>query len=330
MKKLSTILLTLSLTSTIAVAQNTNGSSVNANSSNQSENTNNLASDFYVDSDGLIVYRRSTATAVTNTNTSPVATNNQEQATAEPNNSRSTSKPISKGRDRLYEDQTASNNETAFVVRNESADASVTPVIIRKKAIKITDSVDVRPAQEEAKETATSEPMPQSINFTRTPEKTTSNKISQEEAKRKYTKFKKYEKQESQYKSIEEAALAVDALLEDLKKSQNQTSGSRSMSSRLSTGANRTGLKKKPLSSSSTYTPPPTSSMTSSASQQTETSDSFSEWDSEPTYYINGNEVEKNEVDQLRSKDIISKQIKMRNTRSGNPNGEVWYEVKKQ
>jgi len=134
------------------------------------------------------------------------------------------------------------------------------------------------------------------------------------------TKKSVFDKRTSKYKTMEEAALAVEALLEDLKKEQAQTSNSGSMSSRLSGGA-KSSLRKKPTSNSSTP------SYSSTQVSQTANS-SYSDFGDEPTYYINGRIANKEEIDLLKKKDIVNRQIRTRNTQSGNPNGEIWYEVK--
>jgi len=145
-----------------------------------------------------------------------------------------------------------------------------------------------------------------------------------------------FEKNPSKYKNMEEAALAADALLEQLKKEQAQSSGSGSMSSRIARGAGgRSTLRKQVLldesimndnsyDNSSGYN---NSSSTTSQSNRTQTIIEPEEYDI-PTYYINGQRVDKAEVDALNKKDIISREIRTRNTVSGNPAGEVWYEVR--
>lgn len=47
----------------------------------------------------------------------------------------------------------------------------------------------------------------------------------------------------------------------------------------------------------------------------------------QPTYYINEIEVPQSIVNQLRSSDIISKDLRIKGTVSNNPNGEVWITV---
>ena len=46
-----------------------------------------------------------------------------------------------------------------------------------------------------------------------------------------------------------------------------------------------------------------------------------------PTYYINGVEVEQSLVNKLYSAEIVKREIRAKDTASGNPNGEVWYTV---
>lgn len=143
-------------------------------------------------------------------------------------------------------------------------------------------------------------------------------------------------KRESQYKTLEEAALAVEALLEDLKKDQQTQSGSAgSMSARLSRGANKSLRKEastpiiKSSNSKPTETSKPTTVSPPSKKVQENPKNSVSdETDNLPSYFINGQQVEKIDIDRLRKKDIISKEVRIRNTVTGNPNGEVWYEVK--
>lgn len=130
-----------------------------------------------------------------------------------------------------------------------------------------------------------------------------------------------FDKRPSKYKTMEEAALAVEALLDDLRKEQAQSSNSGSMSSRLSGGV-RSTLRKRPVSGNNSYQYSP------NQSSQIVNNNSASEFGNEPTYYINGRLADKAEIDQLRKKDIINRQIRTRNTTSGNPNGEIWYEVR--
>ncbi|MDR0823748.1 MAG: hypothetical protein LBN74_01545 [Prevotella sp.] len=46
-----------------------------------------------------------------------------------------------------------------------------------------------------------------------------------------------------------------------------------------------------------------------------------------PTYYINGINVRPEAINQLMSGDIIERNLKIQDTASGNPNGEVWFTI---
>jgi len=46
-----------------------------------------------------------------------------------------------------------------------------------------------------------------------------------------------------------------------------------------------------------------------------------------PTYYINGVEVEQSFINKLQTSEIIKREIRTKDTASGNPNGEIWYMV---
>ncbi|MEN9918679.1 MAG: hypothetical protein RL662_1115 [Bacteroidota bacterium] len=139
-----------------------------------------------------------------------------------------------------------------------------------------------------------------------------------------------FEKKPSQYKDMEEAALAVEALLDKLKKEQSQNSSSGSMSSRLSNGAKSTLRKQDKVSRSTTITTStPFEDTSLPILDNTLEEDIVStELSEEPTYYVNGKQVDRLTINKLRKKDIINREVRTRNTASGNPNGEVWYEVK--
>lgn len=138
--------------------------------------------------------------------------------------------------------------------------------------------------------------------------------------------FKK--KLESSYSSLEEAALASEALLETLQNQSKKGKPSGSISERIASGAKKP-LKKEALD--------PTLSQNiflSSSMSNSETNDNMGsndlvddEFGDQPTYYINGAQVDKSVVDKLKSKDILRRQTKTRNIKSGNPNGEVWIDT---
>lgn len=128
-----------------------------------------------------------------------------------------------------------------------------------------------------------------------------------------------FAKRKPTYNSLEEANLAVDQLLSELKKQQNQidtpSSKSNSLSSRVVRG----------------YTPNQNrkdSKAKAEASEIVSESDEESPFGTDPTYYINGVRVEKEEVLKLRNKNILSRTMKIQDTASGNPNGEIWIETR--
>lgn len=137
----------------------------------------------------------------------------------------------------------------------------------------------------------------------------------------------KFQKYPSKYKDMEEAALAVDDLLEKLKKEQTQNgSGSGSMSSRIARGAGKSALRRQMINDDD-FSGLGRRPREMPASRDRDVFE-YEEDLYTPTYYINGQEVSKIEVDRLRKKDIISREIRTRNTVSGNPAGEVWLEVR--
>ncbi len=50
----------------------------------------------------------------------------------------------------------------------------------------------------------------------------------------------------------------------------------------------------------------------------------YVEFDGKPTYYINGVEVDRSFVNQLYPQEVIKREMRVNNTASGNPYGEVW------
>ncbi|MFV0330934.1 MAG: hypothetical protein ACK5KL_14135 [Dysgonomonas sp.] len=51
----------------------------------------------------------------------------------------------------------------------------------------------------------------------------------------------------------------------------------------------------------------------------------YEEFGNKPTYFINGTNVEPEMINQLMSGDIVERNLKVQDTSSGNPNGEVWF-----
>lgn len=291
------------------------------------ENQYKSLTNFYVDDDGLVVYQpqsnSSTENLESSSSSKAVQTEsniNDSQYSSEKTEKTSTTKVVSK---------IDSPDENSVVANDKSP---VRPAIIKKEVVKISEvsSVDKSTDKEDEVDLAVKKKTVvhieendvdgdlevKTVKTTKT-EKKESKKTSVFD-KKKYT---------PQYKTMEEAALAVEALLEELKKDQVKSTGAGSMSSRLSGGAGRATLRKKPASNLS-FSTVSTSSNSRENNAFGEVDLSTSEFGYHPTYYINGKEVEKVEVDRLRKKEIITKEVRTRNTASGNPNGEIWYEVK--
>lgn len=352
MKKLSITLLTLSLTFTL-IGQNATTDKENVKKDGQYENQYKESSNFYINSDGLVVYKRSGVTSQNENRSNTVSDNHQTTETADYSNT--TNETVqTKGTPVIVKKEAYDNNSSRTENKEEepvlikatkkapineytTEEQTYTPPVsvssstatgIKKEAMTVDESISINSKPENLNNLDEESVNYGAINPSKRDKKNADKSISSEEAKKKYKKYNTYEKRPSQYKNIEEAALAVDAMIEELKKNQTQTTRARSMSSRLSTGANRASLKKKPLSSSSFSGTYNTSSQASGKPASTQTPEQDSAWGNEPTYYINGTEAEQSDIDLLRKKDIIRKEFKIRNTVSGNPNGEVWYEVK--
>ncbi|MDL2215426.1 hypothetical protein LJC00_04480, partial [Dysgonomonas sp. OttesenSCG-928-M03] len=123
-----------------------------------------------------------------------------------------------------------------------------------------------------------------------------------------------------------------------LKKEQSQTKNSGSMSSRIARGAGKSSLRKQTISADSEYLNEigvPQNNRGVSRVTQSMIDQLPDEEDEDggiivpiPTYFINGQEVDKSIVDGLRKEDIIRREVRTRNTISKNPAGEVWIEVR--
>lgn len=131
----------------------------------------------------------------------------------------------------------------------------------------------------------------------------------------KHSVFRKKEIKSS-YNSLEEAAMAVDAKLEELMKEQQslKSTGRRSSMSSINSVKDVRNMRR----SSSSYSSN-TSDLPSSATLSRDTNAN-----GEAVYYINGVMVTKEDIDRLKSNEILKKQIKSGRT---NPNGEIWVET---
>lgn len=326
------------------------------------ENQFKALNNFYINDDGLVVYQTQGNSTSQSQNDKTTSTDTTSQKTTSvPNNT----KAEKSENDYLIKEDGEETKSTPVqkplstrIVSSEPIDTDTGVVsqknlparstIIRKEALKPTEATerstvsDVTGSQSSTSSTGfKNSPIitaseEQVDNSPKTSAKSatqanadTSSKTSQPKTttSKKTSVFDK-NKRPSQYKTMEEAALAVEALLDDLRKEQSQTTGAGSMSSRLSGGAGRATLRKKPSTNPSYSSSSSDNSGGSTTPAIINDNDDTSEFGTEPTYYINGKEVDKIEVNKLRKKEIISREVRTRNTVSGNPNGEVWFEVK--
>lgn len=133
-------------------------------------------------------------------------------------------------------------------------------------------------------------------------------------------------KRKSEYKNMEEAALAVESLLEELKKEQVSLKSSGSMSTRLAKGVTKDLRKRDSNRIKSSYSESTDLAPKGNEFEYDEQTDNA--YGVEPTYYINGVQVDKAQINRLSKEDIINREIRVKNTVSDNPNGEIWYTVK--
>lgn len=358
--KLSVTIVLLSIAS-YAFAQSPNRDSrstkIDENEKKRLENQFKSLNTFYINDDGLVVYQNQGSSTTqkeeeTPADTTPHTTSTPQIVKAEESEGNYLIKDDSEDTKITPIEKPLSTRivSSAEPIRTEATTQEKAPVrssIIRKEALKPTEVLSHKESAnnntiEKNTEAGTrstaikNSPITlaneeQADNVTVSKMNSNNNQISKEANKTAQTKSsskktsvfnKKYT---PQYKTMEEAALAVEALLEDLRKEQAQTTSAGSMSSRLSGGAGRATLRKKPATSPSYANNNSDNTTTSKANVVDEET---SEFGNEPTYFINGKEVDKIEVNRLRKKEIINKEVRTRNTVSGNPNGEVWYEVK--
>ncbi|MFR9165539.1 MAG: hypothetical protein ACLVKO_04625 [Dysgonomonas sp.] len=121
-------------------------------------------------------------------------------------------------------------------------------------------------------------------------------------------------RREPTYKTLEEAALAVDNLLDELRKQQNNTSSKKGLSQKLSRGVDGSLRKNSyDLKDEDIY----------SVTDDNKLSDSNSKYDTEPIYYINGVKSTTEEFKKLKPDEILRKERK----RGNNSSGEWWVET---
>lgn len=316
---------------------NSRSTKIDENEKKRLENQFKALNTFYINDDGLVVYQTQPNSASQKDNTSSSDNKAKEE----------NGQYLIKEESDDHNQKVSSSNNQPYKERTERQSSQRAPIssnIIKKEALKPSDTTDNREitnnktksSYKEKEETSSSNIRNSPIRLADDDQKEASSSsnladkadIEANKAKqisKKSSVFNK-NKRPSQYKTMEEAALAVEALLEDLRKEQAQTTSAGSMSSRLSGGAGRATLRKRPATNPS-YSNTSSNEPTSNKNQMV-VDDEVSEFGYEPSYFINGKEVDKVEVNRLRRQQIINKEVRTRNTVTGNPNGEIWYEVK--
>lgn len=55
----------------------------------------------------------------------------------------------------------------------------------------------------------------------------------------------------------------------------------------------------------------------------------YERFGNKPTYYVNDIQVDQKLLNKVRESDVMKREYRVKNTQSGNPNGEVWYTITK-
>lgn len=346
--KLSTTIVLLFIAS-YAFAQNSNRAShstkIDENEKKRLENQFKALNTFYINDDGLVVYQTqgnhsaSEDKTEEHTDTINETATPSEQVKAEDSNENYPIKNENKKTVNTYTEEPLSRQNTSITESTETKAVAPEKTYVRSNIIK---KAALTPAETEANKDNANIPteiVREPVTIINSPISTVdegpkstlvttdSKETNQKEKTSKKSSVFDKKKRPSQYKTMEEAALAVEALLDDLRKEQAQTTSAGSMSSRLSGGAGKATLRKKAATAPSFSTANSYNNITAAKTSDF-IDDENSEFGIEPTYYINGKEVSKVEINRLRKKEIINKEVRTRNTVSRNPNGEVWYEVK--
>lgn len=128
----------------------------------------------------------------------------------------------------------------------------------------------------------------------------------------------------SNYSKLEESTLELYKLLEDVEKNQPAaTTGNTALQYKISVEASKR-LREEKLAKAKADS----MKYARQAMSADELAENLLKYGHQPTYYINGVEVDSNMVNQILSQDILERNVKAENTASGNPNGEIWFKIK--
>lgn len=127
----------------------------------------------------------------------------------------------------------------------------------------------------------------------------------------------------SKYRSLEDAANNISELIDTIKDEQDKKDRNQSLSFKLSQ-KNRNQWRKEREAEDEWEKRKSEESIKLSVHDMVNI---YEKYGDKPTYYVNGVNVDESVVNQLREADILSRQFKISNTASNNPNGEIWVEV---
>lgn len=127
--------------------------------------------------------------------------------------------------------------------------------------------------------------------------------------------------QRSNYSSLEAATLSVNRLLSEMETEQKTSKSSNNALSFRIASKNR-NMRKKELEAREI-----SEEVIKKDRSVQELAALYAMFGDRPTYYINGVEVPLSVVSQLYPSEVVGKTMRVADTASGNPNGEVWYSV---
>lgn len=131
------------------------------------------------------------------------------------------------------------------------------------------------------------------------------------------------DKERTKYSSIEEAAMDVENLLNKVAKDRN--------SFQRKNGALAVRIGENAIIKNKERDRVARDAWTDLVKSKDATTEDFvalyEKFGDRPTYYVNDIEVGQDILNRLRESDVIKREYRVKNTASGNPNGEVWYTV---
>lgn len=130
------------------------------------------------------------------------------------------------------------------------------------------------------------------------------------------------DREKTKYKSIEEAAMDVNRLL-------NTISSERVSAQKVNGGlafkiAQRQVINKRKDKIAQDAWEEMISKETTTVDDLIQLKEKFN---NRPTYYVNGYQVGQDVLNKIRESEVLTREYRVLNTASGNPNGEIWYEI---